>query len=180
MHPQAFGVIEANPDRTSVRDAAGDLWRNTLSRIESTFGRLVCLSSLRDPNSGFYEHFGLARSYGSKEADRVVREGHRKQFSDWLCLTIREQWLDLDQYLSRLGVDKRVVLREWERQAAYRHLVPADANDAERELYLCDFEMILALMRIAYETQLGQPTDLERWSEMAAMACAPRFRSECG
>lgn len=174
-------MIEANECKTSLKgDAASDLWGNTLSRVESVFGRLVCLSSLHDPDSGSYEHFGLARIYGWKEADRTVRKAHRETFSEWLRFTIQEQWMDLDRYLCRLGVDKRIVLREWERRAVYRNLAPVDASDAERELYLCDFEMILALMRIAYEAQLTLPTDSDSWSDMAAIACRPRFRSECG
>jgi hypothetical protein len=38
------------------RDAGGVLWRRTLSQIPSQFGRIAWLASLRNPNTGVYEH----------------------------------------------------------------------------------------------------------------------------
>ncbi len=137
--------------------AAGDLWRGTLASIDSVFGRLVYLSSLRNPNSGRYEHFGLAQMHGSRKTDRALREAHRRTFSGWLRFTLREQWSDLADYLGSLTVDRRLVLRAWERQATYQSLIPPDADDVERQLYLCDFEMIVAVMRSACEVP-GSPS----------------------
>jgi hypothetical protein len=127
-----------------------------LSTIGTVFGRLVYLSSLCNPNTGRYEHFGLNQVYGSKETDRAMREAHRRTFSEWLCFTLREQFLDLDNYLGSLTVDKRLVLRTWECQASYYSLIPPSACDAERQLYLCDFEMIVAVMRTACEVAGSQ------------------------
>jgi len=131
--------------------AASDLCRDTLSTIDSVFGRLVHLSSLCNPYSGHYEHLGLTQIHGSKMTDRALREAHRRTFSEWLCFTLREQWLDLDNYLGSLTVDRRLVLRAWECRATYHSLIPPFAGDAERQLYLCDFEMIVAVMRTACE-----------------------------
>lgn len=136
--------------------AASGLCRETLSTIDSVFGRLVYLSSLCNPYSGHYEHLALTQIHGSKMTDRALREAHRRTFSEWLCLTLREQWLDLDNYLGSLTVDRRLVLPAWECQATYHSLIPPDAGDAERQLYLCDFEMILAVMRAACEVAGSQ------------------------
>ena len=46
------------------RGAASDLWRHTLSQIPSVFGRLVYLSSLRNPNTDSYEHHGFSQMFG--------------------------------------------------------------------------------------------------------------------
>lgn len=135
---------------------AQHLWQNTLSRIDSVFGRLVYLSSLCNQNSGRYEHFGLTQIYGSKETDRAMREAHRKAFSEWLCFSLREQLLELEDYLGSPAVDRRLVLRAWECPATYHSLVPPDAGDAERQLFLCDFEMILAVMRTTREVAGSQ------------------------
>lgn len=132
------------------RDALADLWRNTLSEIESVFGRLVYLSSLRDLNSGCYEHYGLAQVSGEEEADRAIRAAHRASFVEWLSYNLEQQKADLDLYLSTLDVDKRTVLEYWARLAPYRSLVPAEADEVERQLYLCDLEAILALMNNQY------------------------------
>ncbi len=136
--------------------AASDLCRETLSTIDSVFGRLVYLSSLSNPYSGHYEHLGLSQIHGSKMVDRALREAHRRTFQAWLCFTLREQWLDLDNYLGSLTVDRRLVLRAWECRATYHSLIPPDAGDGERQLYLCDFEMILAVMRAACEVAGSQ------------------------
>ena len=84
-----------DPKAGLERGAAPDLWRHTLSQIPSLFGRLVYLSSLRDNNTGTYEHFGLAQAFGEGEAARVLGESHLNGFSQWLCLrghAIRESY----------------------------------------------------------------------------------------
>ena len=43
------------------RSAAADLWRNTLSQIPTTFGRLIYLASLRDQNTGGLQLADLSR-----------------------------------------------------------------------------------------------------------------------
>ena len=65
---------------------AGTLWNNTLSQINSVFGRLAYVASLRDQNTGKYEHFGLAQSIGEKQANNAVRESHAQVFAAWLAL----------------------------------------------------------------------------------------------
>jgi len=132
------------------RAAVSDLWQNTLSGIASVFGRLVYLSYLCNERSGRYEQFRLTQIYGLAETDRAMRAAHRRIFSEWLCLTLQAQLLDLEDYLGSRPIDRRRVLRAWECQAAYRDLIPPDAGDAERALYLCDFEMILAVLGTEY------------------------------
>ena len=132
------------------RGAAPDLWRHTLSQIPSVFGRLVYLCSLRDANTGNYEHYGLAQVFGEGEADRVLGESHRQTFSAWLCLTLEQQKADLDLYLSGLTGDRRTILDTWIRLQPYRNLVPSATRDVERELYMADLEAILGLLKNEY------------------------------
>ena len=56
---------------TFDRSPASDLWRHTLSQIPTTFGRLVFLASLRDPNTGAYAHYGFAHRVGEEAAGAV-------------------------------------------------------------------------------------------------------------
>src|SRR5437588_12662109 len=76
------------------RGAAADLWRNTLSQIPTLFGRLVYLSSLRDTNSGVYEHYGLAQVFGAKDADRTLKHSHAQAFAASLNLNLEQQTSD--------------------------------------------------------------------------------------
>jgi hypothetical protein len=139
------------------RGAAADLWKNTLSQIPSVFGRLVYLCSLRDQNSGQYQHFGLAQVFGDQESDGILRESHQKAFSEWLCFTLEQQKADLDLYLSGVEGERRTLLDTWIRLAPYRNLAPAAAREVERQLYLADLETILELLRAEYGVARPDP-----------------------
>jgi hypothetical protein len=146
---------EARP--TLERGAAADLWRHTLSQVPSVFGRMVYLCSLRDPNTGSYQHYGLAQSFGEEEADRVLRESHQQSFAEWLCFNLEQQKADLDLYLSGLDGNRRVILDTWIRLAPYRNLAPSTTREVERQLYLTDLETILELLRSEYGVACPDP-----------------------
>lgn len=139
--------MKATPARSLERGASADLWRNTLSRIASLFGRLVYLSSLRNPNSGRYEHYGLAQIFGATEADPAMRNSHTQTFSEWLYLPLEHQKADLDLYLSSLEEPRKVVIENWSRLALYRTFMPLTAKNTDRELYLTNIEALLAILR---------------------------------
>ena len=125
------------------RGAPADLWRNTLSQIPSLFGRLVYLSSLRGPNTGFYEHHGLGLLFGDDEADRALRKSHEDSFAEWLNFSLEQQRADLDLYLSALTGPRRTIIDTWIRVMPYRNIVPAAARRTERKLFLADFDALL-------------------------------------
>lgn len=148
---------ESEPKGNLERGAAPDLWRHTLSRIPSLFGRLVYLCSLRDHNTGAYEHYGLAHTFGDEEAARVLQESHMLAFSQWLCLTLEQQKADLDLYLSSLEGHRRTILDTWIRLQPYRDLLPSNVRVVERELYMTDLEAILALLKNEYGVASPDP-----------------------
>lgn len=146
------------PSKGSLeRGAASDLWRNTLSQIPSVFGRLVYLCSLRDPNSGLYQHYGLAQVFNDEEADRVLRQSHEQTFAQWLCFNLEQQKADLDLYLAGLDGNRRTILDTWIRLAPYRGLIPSVVRDVERRLYLSDLETILELLKNEYGVASPDP-----------------------
>ena len=132
------------------RGAVSNLWRNTLSRIPTTFGRMVYLNSLRNVNSGAYEHHGLAQTYGEDEADMTLRRSHSQTFAEWLRFGIEAQMADLDTYLSELDGDPREILKNWIQLKPYRNLAPAKARPAEIDLYSSDFEVLLEILKNQY------------------------------
>ena len=139
------------PKTILQRGAASDLWRNTLSQIPSLFGRLVYLCSLRDVNTGHYEHYGMSQVFSEEETDQALRESHSRTFSEWLCYTLEQQKKDLDAYLCSLDSDKRTILATWIRLSPYRNLVPSNVRDVERRLYLSDLEALLELLKNEYD-----------------------------
>jgi hypothetical protein len=129
------------------RGPAADLWRNTLSQIPTTFGRLVYLTSLRDQNSGEYEHFGLEQVFGYEQAVQTLQKSHQDVFAAWLGLSLQEQKADLDQYLCGLETDPRAVIATWIRLSPYRNLAPAAAKSFERDLFISDVRALLETLK---------------------------------
>ena len=134
-------------DNGHVPRASVDVWRKTLDHIPSCFGKLVYLASLRNPNTGRYEHFGLTQLYGADEADQSLRINHERVFADWLNYRLEQQKSDLEAHLGSVGDDRSAVLDAWRSLSPYRSLPPAAAGDAERFLYSSDLEIILELLR---------------------------------
>jgi hypothetical protein len=144
------GMGIRNDSMTFDRSPVSDLWRHTLSQIPTTFGRLVFLSTLRDPNTGVYAHYGFAQRVGEEAADEALRQSHLQCFSEWLAFSLEEQKADLDLYLSGIDSDKKTILDTWIRTKPYRNLIPATAMEVERRLYHSDLETLLELLTVVH------------------------------
>jgi len=135
---------------------AAELWRRTLSQIPCLFGRLVYLASLREANSGLYQHFGFAQRFSEREADRTLRRSHENVFADWLCFSLEEQSADLECYLSGLDQDSKVVLANWKVLSPFANFVPVSAREAQRSLFLSDLAIVVDLMLQAKSGRVGR------------------------
>src|SRR6266852_4666907 len=80
------------------RSALADLFKHTLCRIPTQFGRLVYLASLRDSNSGVYRHHGLSTTFGRQESIQALTESHERVFQDWLRMSLEDKHQDLGEY----------------------------------------------------------------------------------
>jgi hypothetical protein len=137
---------KSNPEGRSQAPAA-DLWRHTLARIPTLFGRLVYLSSLLSENSGLYQHPALAQMFGDEQADETLRRSHARVFQDWLCLNLEQQKADLLEYLAELPGSPASAFATWLHLARYREMAPAAAQEVERRLYISDLELLLELLK---------------------------------
>ena len=151
------GMKNAKSAGNTQKGAAADIWRHTLSQIPSIFGRLVYLSSLRDPNTGKYEHHGLALVFSEEEANRSLRISHNQSFGEWIGFNLERQKTDLDLYLSQFYENKVQVLETWLRLTPYRNLVPNSVRGIERRLYLADLEALLELLKNEYGVSSPDP-----------------------
>ncbi len=138
-----IGVFEPN--------ATADLWKNTLSRIPTTMGRLGYLASLRDLNSGIYRHHGLSTVFGRDESFKAMRESHEQMFVEWMGLPIKAKLDDLTRCLDDAAEAPQnppsAVAERWLRSRIYRTYVPDAAGDLERDLFCADFEALLEITK---------------------------------
>ena len=145
MDNELSGAGEFSNDGRSPSET--DLWNRTLSRIPTSFGRLVYLAGLLDVNTGRYKHFGLIQVYSENEAHDALRKAHAEVFGEWLNYPLRRQRGDLEAYLESLDGERETVLRSWLHLTPYHSLIPAGASEANRQLYIADLELILEILR---------------------------------
>ncbi|MES1260536.1 MAG: hypothetical protein ABUS49_02280, partial [Acidobacteriota bacterium] len=136
---------------TPNREAAlAESWRRTLAGIPAMLGRLVYLASLRNQNSGTYEHFGLAERVGPVETDRLLRHSHLEVFQEWLCFGLERQKDELEEHLSSLEGDKREIIATWLSLEPYAGWVPAESRDVERKPFYTALAVVLEPIRSEY------------------------------
>jgi hypothetical protein len=128
------------------RSAAADLFRNTLSRIPTVFGRLAYLASLRDRNCGVYMHHGLTSIYGGKQSHQALAESHREIFQSWLELSLADKIEDLKDYVNTLD-HPDAFLEYWRPGPPSRSYLPEAVHGAEKTLFFDEFEILLEVLK---------------------------------
>ncbi len=124
-----------NSNRSAFFGAKANLWRVTLSRIPSLFGRLAYFASLCDPAAGEYQHWGMSEIYGREEANKAFRQSHAEVFGAWLSLDLAQREADFGLYRSGLEAEGLDVLEVAARLEPHRRLVPVSARQAECEVF---------------------------------------------
>src|SRR5579859_4315939 len=96
------------------REAVDDLWQRTLSHIPSSYGRLVYLASLRNPDTGRYEHYGLTLNPNNSDANRALRRSHEAIFQEWVSYSLEQKKTDLELYVLTIEqVEKSELIDAW-------------------------------------------------------------------
>jgi len=126
-----------------AKSASEDLFRHTLSRVPTLYGKLAYLASLRDSGTGTYRHHGLTASFGREDAANALRESHQLIFMEWLNTTLSDKYDDLTSYFGSLDTVVSETVAQWLKNKSYRACVPASASTAEKELFLIDLEALL-------------------------------------
>lgn len=150
------------PKGALERSAAGDLWKHTLSRLPTVYGRLVYLASLRDANSGIYRHHGLTAMFGREETAKALRESHQDAFHEWLNLPLAEKYEQLISYLNELEDSSAIVLEHWIQARPYKSLLPDGARKMEVELFSRELNALLEIIR----NGLGEAATVRRSSQL--------------
>jgi hypothetical protein len=137
---------------TTETDGTEALWIRALSQIETSYGRLVYLAGLRNPDTGRYEHYGsTAGSTSNLIASRTLKRIHETIFKEWVSYPLERKKADVEAYIASIDqVDQAELIDAWLRLTPYKNLVPASIQGPERQRHISDFEAILGLLRNVY------------------------------
>lgn len=145
------------PKGTLERNALADLWKHTLSRISSTYGRLAYLGGLRDPNSGQYRHHGLSTAFGRDESAHAMRQSHEQAFREWLKLSLAAKTSDLREHLTSLEDDPATVVGHWLRSGYHNTLAPDRATRSQKAQFRQELEILLQMITNAPSSGRSSP-----------------------
>ena len=112
------------------------------------FGRLAYLSSLRNTDTGAYEHQSLAKICGYDHASRILAESHGATFAEWLQMPLERQKRDLENYFESVKSERAQIVDTWIRLTPCTSIIPASATVVERRLFEGDFAIVLELFRV--------------------------------
>ena len=138
-----------------AKSASEDLFRHTLSRIPTVYGKLAYFASLRESSTGTYRHHGLTATFGREDAANALKAGHEDVFRNWLNSSLSEKHEDLIQYFAGQATSRSVAAIRLLENKLYGSGVPQSASPAEREAFLGDLEVLL--IAFSYEGADGRP-----------------------
>jgi hypothetical protein len=139
------------------QDISSETGLRELSHIETSYGRLVYLASLRNPDNGRYEHYGSEISVPSAINKELLRL-HEEIFREWVTYTLERKKADVELYIAGIeSVDPSELINAWLRLTPYKNLVPAAIQGPERQKHISDFEAILGLLKNVYGVASPDP-----------------------
>ncbi len=127
--------------------ACREVLRLRLRAIPCRFGRLAYFASLRGRGESSYREPGLSNSFRQEEMDAVAARSHLEEFIHWLNLPLAEQVRALEEFLEDLERSGPEAIDKWVGSDGFRALIPAEASDVERELFVSELHTALSLLR---------------------------------
>jgi hypothetical protein len=170
MHPKRLECEPVSPtnrysdSRNSLGEESGIdchyAVRHEAYCLTTVLRRLLWVASFR--NADCYRHPLIAAACGEQQTSRELREFHQELFLQWLCLTLREQSAQLNEYLPAEENPRRGMIQAWIRSSIVDLLVPPDASEPDQRLFQLDFGNCLALAYASLERE--QPKRLPFYS----------------
>jgi hypothetical protein len=133
-----------------VPELLKDLWARELSQITTSYGRLVFLAGLRNPNTGQYEYYGCPENTSSYSVSQALSRIHEEIFREWVSYNLERKKADIDAYINGLDIDHAQLVDAWLRLTPYKNLVPGSIQGPERQKHVSDLEAILGLLKNVY------------------------------
>ena len=127
------------------RAVVEDFSSQTLSAISSDFGRLYYVSSLKDADTGQYEHDGLASLYPENAVQAALSHCHEELFSRILETPLSVQSSDLRACLEAAGDQYWDVVESWRENRYFQNMCPEGLPDYLQDLFCSNMGALLAI-----------------------------------
>jgi hypothetical protein len=122
-----------------------DFSSRSLAAISSDYGRLYYVNSLKNADSGRYEHDGLASLYPENAVQSGISHCHEELFSRILETPLQEQERDLRTCLDSAGEQFWDVIESWRETRYFREMCPEDLPDYLQKLFCSNMSALLAI-----------------------------------
>lgn len=127
------------------RTVIEDFSSQTLAAISSEFGRLYYVSSLRDSDSGRYEHDGLASLYSGSAVQAALSHCHEELFSRILETSLSDQERDLHLCFDSAGDRYWDVVESWLENRYFQNMCPEGLPDYLQDLFCSNMNALLSI-----------------------------------
>ena len=122
-----------------------DFSSQTLAAISTDFGRLYYVSSLKDTDSGRYEHEGLKSLYSETAVQAALSHCHEELFSRILETPLSEQELDLRACFGTAGDQYWEVIESWRENRYFQNMCPDGLPEYLQDLFCSNMGALLAI-----------------------------------
>jgi hypothetical protein len=129
-----------------VQQAAEDLRRRSLSDLPRPLDRLIYLASMRDYNTGFYYHDGLASRYSQEVACEALADCHREAFHELVGCSLEELVAQMKGYMTSTHTSPNDFLAAWRGLEPYRVAVPVETDPLSAQFLFSSFKIALAIL----------------------------------
>lgn len=131
------------------------VWRELLSGIFSTLGRLESLARCRDLQTGHYRHIKIENELGERDTQRAIDAVHELIWRDWMRGSLEQQHADLLIYAhsrAKSPAELTRMVSNWLINPPFPAFAPQVADADERALFARNLQSLLTVLQGAYSS----------------------------